>query len=138
MAKVPFTNHTAIFVGCCLRLNWGEPGNIDGNEASKMDVFKNLCRIRTDHNEDETLSMLSEWTDKVSPLYSSIDLGHEEEWLYASREPLLMTEERYTQISQLRQEGLEEARTSGAHYLLVSFVIMFGSPLPFCLLVVGL
>lgn len=63
--------------------------------------------------------MLSEWTNKVRPLYSSVDLGYEEEWLYASRHPLLRTDETYRRISQLRQDGLEEARKRGAHYLLV-------------------
>ena len=64
--------------------------------------------------------MLSEWAEKTRPLYSSVDLGHEEKWLYENRDPLLMTDERYIRISQLRQEGLEEARKIGARYLLVS------------------
>lgn len=76
-------------------------------------------RIRTDHNEDDTLSMLREWSDRVRPLYSRVDLVHEKEWLFADRHPLLMTDERYVHISRLRQEGLTEARRSGVQYLLV-------------------
>lgn len=78
------------------------------------------CRIKTDHNEDDTLSVLTEWTENVRALYSSVTLINEEEWLLSNRDPLKMTDERYERISQLRQEGLEEARRSGAHYLLVS------------------
>ena len=68
--------------------------------------------------------MLREWTEGTRPLYSSVDLGHEEEWLYTSTHPLEMTDERYTHMSQLRQEGLEEARKIGAHYLLVNSVVV--------------
>ena len=78
------------------------------------------CRIRTDHNEDDTLSVLTEWTERVRELYSTVTLINEEEWLLSSRDPLKMTDERYERISQLRQDGLEEARRSGARYLLVS------------------
>ena len=77
-------------------------------------------RIRTDHNEDNTLGMLREWAEGAGPLYRSVDLGHEEQWLFADRNPLAMTDERYVHISQLRQQGLEEARKQKAHYLLVS------------------
>lgn len=63
--------------------------------------------------------MLSEWAEKAGSVYSSVDLGNEEEWLYESRDPLLMSDERFTRISQLRQEGLEHARKTRAQYLLV-------------------
>lgn len=81
-----------------------------------------LFRIRTDHNVDDTPSMLSEWAEKTRSLYSSMDFKHEEAWLYESRDPLYMGDETYTRISQLRQEGLEQARKIGAHYLMVSYV----------------
>lgn len=85
-----------------------------------MIIMLNNLRIRTDHNEDETLSMLSEWTEKARPLYSSVDLGHEEKWLYTNTHSLQKSDETYIRMSQLRQEGLDEARKSRAHYLLVS------------------
>ena len=55
----------------------------------------------------------------MRPLYSSVEVGHEEAWLFADRDPLLMTDARYEHISKLRQEGLDRARATGAHYLLV-------------------
>ena len=85
-------------------------------------------RIRTDHNVDDTPSMLSEWAEKTRPLYHSVDLEHEEAWLYKSRDPLYVSDETYMRISQLRQEGLEEARKIGVHYLMVSCVISMQTP----------
>ena len=64
--------------------------------------------------------MLSEWAEKARPHYSSVELGHEEAWLYPTRDPMTKSDERYLRVSQLRQEGLDEARESGADYLLVS------------------
>ena len=64
--------------------------------------------------------MLSEWAGKVQDIYSSVDLEHKEEWLYPSRHPFKKTEERYSHVSQLRQEGLHAAREMKAQYLLVS------------------
>jgi stress response protein YsnF len=63
--------------------------------------------------------MLREWSEKVRPLYRSVDLGHEEAWQFTSRDPLAMTDERYEHMSKLRQEGLDEARRTRVNYLLV-------------------
>ena len=79
-----------------------------------------LSRIRTDHNEDDTQNMLSEWAENMRDIYWSVDLKHEKKWLYPSRDPFVMSEERYLRMVHLRQEGLEEARRIGAQYLLVS------------------
>ena len=68
--------------------------------------------------------MLREWADGAREFYSSVYVGSEEEWLYASRHPFAREDERYAQISKLRQEGLEEARRIGANYLFVRTVVV--------------
>ncbi len=78
------------------------------------------CRIRTDHNADNTTAMLSEWTENVQHLYKQIDYKSSEEWLYPTRDPFKEYDERFEHVAKLRQEGLEAARRSGADYLFVS------------------
>ena len=48
-----------------------------------------------------------------------MDFKNSEEWLYPNLDPFMDHEEKFTHLAQLRQEGLETARQSGADYLLV-------------------
>ena len=80
----------------------------------------NPYRIRTDHNSDNTSAIFAEWAENVKELYKSVDFKSSEEWLYPTFEPFKEHDERFEHIAKLRQEGLEEARKSGADYLLVS------------------
>ena len=77
------------------------------------------CRIRSDHNQDNTSAILSEWAERVKPFYAAVDLQISDKWLYPSDDPFEMTEERYEHIAKLRQEGLEAARKANADNLLV-------------------
>ena len=56
----------------------------------------------------------------MKELYEAVDFKSSEEWLYSTSEPFKELDERFEHIARLRQEGLEEARKSGADYLLVS------------------
>ena len=76
-------------------------------------------RIRSDHNQDNTSAVLSEWAEGVKHLYRSIDLQISDEWLYDTEDPFEMPDERYEQIARLRQAGLEVARAANADYLMV-------------------
>ena len=76
-------------------------------------------RIRSDHNQDNTSAILSEWAEGVKHLYHSIDLQISDEWLYDTEDPFEMPDERYEQIARLRQAGLEAARAANADYLMV-------------------
>lgn len=89
-----------------------------------MPHFKNVfwTRITTDHNEDNTSSILREWVANVKPLYhrvlinvtaspkNYIDASQTSEW----------TDERYYQVALLRQRALDSARKQWADYLFVS------------------
>ena len=76
-------------------------------------------RIRSDHNQDNTSAVLSEWAEGVKHLYRSLDLQISDEWLYDTEDPFEMPDERYEQIARLRQAGLEAARAANADYLMV-------------------
>ncbi|XP_020904359.1 procollagen galactosyltransferase 1-like [Exaiptasia diaphana] len=89
-----------------------------------LDYPKNRISIwiSTDHNEDNTSSILREWVTNVKPLYhrvlinvtaspkSYIDASHASEW----------TDARYYQVALLRQKALDSARKQWADYLFVS------------------
>ena len=77
-------------------------------------------RIRTDHNEDNTSAILSEWTRNVAGDYAAVSFEESKEWLYPTSDPFSMPDERYLRLTQLRQQALEEARNSSSDYLLVS------------------
>ncbi|XP_064395514.1 procollagen galactosyltransferase 2-like isoform X2 [Halichondria panicea] len=73
--------------------------------------------IRTDHNGDNTTAILAEWAENVKLVYKSVDLKSSDEWLYPNIDPFEEHDERFIHVAQLRQEGLEAARRSGADYL---------------------
>ncbi len=54
-------------------------------------------------------------------MYKSVDLKSSDEWLYPNLDPFEEHDERFVHVAQLRQEGLEAARRSGADYLFVSY-----------------
>lgn len=78
------------------------------------------CRIRTDHNEDNTTAMLHEWSQNARHVYANVDFVSMDAWLYPVFDPFAMPEERYLHVAQLRQQGLDAARKAGADYLFVS------------------
>lgn len=78
-----------------------------------------LCRIYTDHNQDNTSAMLREWSEAVQTVYYSVTLHEETEWLYSSDHPFEWHNERFFRVCKLRQRALAEARSGGADYILV-------------------
>lgn len=81
-------------------------------------------RIRTDHNNDSTAEFLDTWTHRVDGLYRSVDFFSSDEWLYLNLDPFMNHEEKFLHLAQLKQEGLETARESGADYLLVRRIVL--------------
>ena len=81
-------------------------------------------RIRTDHNEDNTSAILQEWSQNVQELYANVDFKNFDEWLYPTFNPFDTPDERFLQITKLRQAGLDAARRAGADYLFVSYSIV--------------
>ena len=82
-------------------------------------ICHNFLRIRSDHNQDNTSAVLTEWVQNAGHLYANVDLQISDKWLYSTEDPFAMPDERYEQITKLRQEGLEAARAADADYLLV-------------------
>ena len=78
------------------------------------------CRIRTDHNVDNTAALIEEWCSAAKHVYTSVDCHSSSEWIYPTRDPYAMPEEHYLNVARLRQKALEAAREAEADYLLVS------------------
>lgn len=74
--------------------------------------------IYTDHNSDNTSSLLMEWSSRARSVYHSIHYNEETEWLYTSTEPFEWHTERVRRMCQLRQEALKDARELNAEYIL--------------------
>ncbi len=76
--------------------------------------------VRSDHNQDSTLEVLSLWLDRVSPLYHHVNATMESDWSEdslpksARDKPAEWTDERFSHIIRLREEALREARRTWA------------------------
>ncbi|XP_022094923.1 procollagen galactosyltransferase 1-like isoform X2 [Acanthaster planci] len=76
--------------------------------------------IRTDHNIDNTATLLQEWVNKSGSLYHRVDIDVQNEPQAFDWEngPSDWPDERYLHVITLRQRALEEARFQWADYLL--------------------
>ena len=88
-----------------------------------MIIYFPPCRIRSDHNQDNTSAILTEWVERAKHLYHSVDLKISAEWLYDTEDSFEMPDERYKQIARLRQEGLVAARAANSDYLMVWILV---------------
>ncbi|KAF6022292.1 CERCAM [Bugula neritina] len=78
--------------------------------------------ISTDHNEDDTESVLKTWIDAMKPLYHNINLtiGESSRYVDEAGEHLgHWSEMRYDHVIRLRQEALDLARHRWSDYLLM-------------------
>jgi len=64
--------------------------------------------IRTDHNQDETASILDSWVDHVAVFYHMVNYNKEDaaEGYGNERGPFDWTEERYKNVISVKQEAL--------------------------------
>ncbi|XP_061163842.1 procollagen galactosyltransferase 1-like isoform X2 [Saccostrea echinata] len=75
--------------------------------------------IRSDHNEDDTPRILTEWTEVYKDIYHSIDIeiDRSTEEYDDAEGPLHWSEERFDRVISLREEALQSARKVWADYL---------------------
>ncbi|XP_006816484.1 procollagen galactosyltransferase 2-like, partial [Saccoglossus kowalevskii] len=87
----------------------------------RLDYPKSRMRIwiQSDHNIDNTTSILKEWVSNVKHTYRSIDESYADEPDKYSTEvgPLDWPEERFSHMIKLRQEALDEARRQWADFI---------------------
>ena len=76
-------------------------------------------RVRTDHNVDDTATVVNIWCYKVKSLYKSVDCRASNDWMYPTVQPYSQSVQRSKNKARLRQQALEAALTAGADYLLV-------------------
>lgn len=74
--------------------------------------------IQTDHNQDDTPLMLSEWSDSARDSYLDITLNTSSRIMYTqSLGPSVWDEERYIHMMQIRQNVLDHARKNNIRYV---------------------
>lgn len=93
-------------------------------ESCVKPVIFQFIRIRSDHNQDNTASLLHTWVKNVRFLYHGIDINttnindsYSDSVTVNHWSPL-----RFKRLIHLRQTALEEARRLWADYIFVSIV----------------
>lgn len=78
-------------------------------------------RIRSDHNEDNTLDVLINWLASTANEYHNVNTEYDKEKKHRSSEssPTHWPQERHLDLIRLKEEGLEYARASWADYVFV-------------------
>lgn len=79
------------------------------------------CRIRSDHNEDNTLDVLINWLASSANDYHNVNVEYDKEKKRRRSEtsPTHWPTERHMDLIRLKEEGLEYARASWADYVFV-------------------
>ena len=85
-------------------------------------IFSEINRVRSDHNLDNTATVLEVWCSAARDVYSSVDCHLSEDIVYDLRYPPSDSDEQYQHAASVQQEALEAARQSGADYLFVSVI----------------
>ena len=79
-----------------------------------------IYSIYTDHNEDNTSVILQEWATNALSTYHSIKHEQQTEWTYSSKDLFEWDYDRLQHMCTLRQRAMDDARSLGADYILVS------------------
>uniref|UniRef100_A0A8C4F8U1 procollagen galactosyltransferase n=1 Tax=Dicentrarchus labrax TaxID=13489 RepID=A0A8C4F8U1_DICLA len=81
--------------------------------------------VATDHNKDNTTSILRDWLVKVQSLYHYVEWRPKEEPSHYRDEdgPKQWTDLRYEHVMKLRQVALESAREMWADYFMVVYIL---------------
>lgn len=100
------------------------PGSATVQVGNNTLYFSPLSRIATDHNEDNTSSVLKEWASNVAPLYHRVLINATDSPTTYSDASCVTewSDMRYQQVAFLRQSALDAARRQWADYLFVSFI----------------
>lgn len=76
--------------------------------------------IHTDHNQDDTPVLLSEWAEAVGELYKDVTVNTSSKIAYTqSLGPSNWEEDRHVHIMKVRQAALDHGRAAGVKYLFV-------------------
>ena len=78
-------------------------------------------RIHTDHNDDDTESLLEQWKQAVESQYKRVDFISSSDIVYTANgeHNVEWPPERYEHLLQLREQALITARERKVHYVLV-------------------
>ncbi|XP_055383197.1 glycosyltransferase 25 family member-like [Condylostylus longicornis] len=66
--------------------------------------------IRSDHNEDNTLTVLKKWLNRTKNLYYDVDYYFKEEPKFYKNETVLWPKERFEHLINLKEEALSHSR----------------------------
>lgn len=83
------------------------------------------CRIRSDHNEDNTLNVLINWMALSANDYHSVNIEYDRvvERRPTETSPTHWPTERHLDLIRLKEEGLKYARSSWADYVFVCKIV---------------
>lgn len=80
------------------------------------------CRIRSDHNEDNTAEILSTWVTEWARFYHAVDLiirPSPPYYLYEETGPVHWPHSRYSHLISMKEQALNTARNLWADYIWV-------------------
>lgn len=85
----------------------------------------NIFRIRSDHNEDDSIEITKTWLKRVEKLYHNVDFAFDEteKTFNLSTNNVDWSIDRFSHIISLREEAIEFARKSWADFIFVSSLI---------------
>lgn len=85
--------------------------------------MKNInFRIRSDHNEDNTLQVIDTWLNSTRDLYHSVDYKFSTQPKRRKSETKFhhWTEERFDDVIKMKEEAIQKAKVMWADYVFVS------------------
>lgn len=86
-----------------------------------------IFRIRSDHNEDDSIAITKLWLNRVKPLYHNVDFAYNEteKSFNFSANRVDWSTDRFAHIISLKEEALQFARKSWADFVFVSFCFLY-------------
>lgn len=90
-----------------------------------MHNFVLIFRLRTDHNEDQTIEVLYQWLYKWSKAYHHVDIEYDNTTQQRQSEtsPTQWSDERYLDVIRMKEEALNYGRKIWADYIFVSAIL---------------
>lgn len=89
---------------------------------SKSVIHFFFLRIRSDHNEDNTIQVIDTWVNRTKDLYHSVDFKFKVNPKLRSDEDSFThwSEQRFADVIRLKEEALVQAKQMWADYVFVS------------------
>lgn len=81
-----------------------------------------LFRIRSDHNEDNSIDIINEWLKHVEPLYHSVNkqLDSDTQRHQNETSPFEWPQPRFHHLINLKEQAMNDAKQMWADYIFVS------------------